>query len=267
MRRYLLTAACILALTTTAQADPGDPIPYAWGEPLKPGRAERLAEAYLNEAKKNPADLKLREKAAVLLLAAWKLEGQDLKKRHRLAKAIIAVGKEMIKIAPDKPHGYHWYGVGIEGWGLSRGILNSLQLVPEGKKAFEKSIELDPTYMFGSAQLQLGRALLLLPGFPLSIGNRDEALRLTLEGVKQNPNFPMGVLYLADLYWMIGRTDDALREAHKIANLKPTNEYEFITYEVGVEKAKWLISQIKAGNKRELYVDWIWMELQPGLID
>lgn len=267
MRRYFLTAACILALTTSAHADPGDPIPYAWGEPLKPGKAERLAEAYLNESKKNPNDLKLREKAAVLLLAAWKFEGKDLKKRHKLAKALIAAGKEMIKLAPEKPQGYHWYGVGIEAWGLSRGVLNSLQLVPEGKKALERSIAIDPTYLFGSAQLQLGRALLLLPGFPLSIGNRDEALRLTLEGVKQNPNFTMGVLYLADLYWMIGRTDDAVREAKKIATLKPTNEYEYLTYEVAVEKAQYIIEKIKAGEKREPYIDWIWMELQPGLID
>lgn len=267
MRRLTIFAVCFLALTATAHADPNDPIPYAWSEPLKPGKAERLAEAYLTEAKKNPTDLKLREKAAVLLLAAWKLEGKDLKKRHRLSKAIIATGKEMIKIAPEKPHGYHWYGVGIEAWGLSRGILNSLQLVPEGKKALERSIALDPTYLFGSAQLQLGRALLLLPGFPLSIGNRDEALRLTLEGVKQNPNFTMGVLYLADLYWMIGRNEDALREAQKVATLKPNNEYEYITYEVAVDKARFIIDQIKAGATREPYVDWIWMELQPGLID
>lgn len=267
MKLIACALAVVAALSSVAAADPKDPIPYAWGDPLKPGKAAQLAEAYLAAAKKSPGDLRLREKAAVMLLAAWKLEAKNLKQRHLLAKTLIAVGKDMIRIAPDKPQGYHWYGVGIETLGLSRGVLNSLQLVPEGKKALEKSIEIDPTYLFGSAQLQLGRALMLLPGFPLSIGNMDDALRLTLEGVKQNPNFTMGVLYLADLYWLLGRNDDAIREAQKVAGLKPTNEYEYIVYEVSVEKANDLIRRVKAGEKREPYIDWIWMELQPGLVD
>jgi tetratricopeptide (TPR) repeat protein len=269
IQRILLSFVLLLPLLQpqTAFADPKDPIPYAWSEPLKPGRAAQLAEAYVKLANSQPTSMEAREKAAILLLAAWKFEASSLKNRLDVSKLMIKIGKEMIKLEPKKASGHFWYGAGILMLGLTRGVLNSLQLVPEAKQAIEKSIALDPNYLYSAGKFQLCRLYTLLPSFPLSLGDMNLALELSKEAQKNSPNFAMGPLYLADLYWAAGNQTLALRELEKLDTMKPTNEYEYLVHEVAKMKADELRGFFKAGKERDRYYDWIWMEMQPGLVD
>lgn len=250
-----------------ASADPKDPIPYTWEEPLRPGRAAQLAESYIKLANKHPGDIALREKAAILLLVAWKFEAKELKRRHDIAKIIIKLGKEIQRADSSLAAGHFWYAAGIMMWGLTRGVLNSLQLVPEAKAAMEKSIAIDPNYMYASGKLQLCRLYTLLPGFPLSLGDFKKALELCLEGQKGGPNFAMSNLYIADLYWAAGNKALALKELDKLKEMKPQSEYEYLVLEVAKDKAVEFRKFVADGKERDPYYDWIWMEMQPGLVD
>jgi tetratricopeptide (TPR) repeat protein len=250
-----------------AAAGPRDPVPYEWDEVFNPGRALALAQRYQELAKDSPKDIALREKAAMMFFMTWESEKKDLKRRHDLAKLVIRYGKEMIAIDPNRVEGWAWYGLGIEIWGLSRGILNSLQLIPEGKKAFDRALALDPGYLNGTVQACIGRAYMEVPGFPLSIGDAKTAALLTAEGVKRGPENALAKLYLADLYGSVGRNEEALAEARGVAALKPTTDIERELQTMLRPKAAELERKIKAGEVRTKYFDWIWMDVVPGLVD
>jgi tetratricopeptide (TPR) repeat protein len=242
-------------------------VPFEWDESFKPGRAVALGKAYEELAKAEPQNIAVREKAAMLFFTAWVMEKKDLKRRHELAKIVIHYGKEMAAIDPQRVEGWAWLGLGIEIWGLSRGIMNSLQLIPEGKKAFERALKIDPDYLAGSVPGCLGRAYLEVPGFPISVGDTKLAVQLSLEAVKRGPENALNRIYLADVYWALGKTEEALAEARLVANLKPTTEVEKQLQYIVRPKALELERRIKAGEVREKYFDWMWADVMPGLID
>lgn len=267
MYRLLSSALLAAFLAVPAWAGPHDPVPYEWDEIFRPGRAIALAQKYQALAKDAPSDIKLREKAAMMYFTAWFMEKGDLKRRHELAKLVIRQGREMIALDANRVEGWAWTGLGIEVLGLSRGILNSLQLIPEGKKAFDRAIALDPDYLHGSVQGCLGRAYLEVPGFPISVGDTKLALQLSLEAVKRGPHNALTHIYLADVFWSLGKTDEALAEARLVATVKPTTEVEKQLQYMVRPKALELERRIKAGEVREKYYDWMWMDVAPGLVD
>ncbi len=260
-------SAVVLVAFLSINAAPTDPIPFPWQEVLRPGRAEQLGYRYVKLAKERPGDLLVHERACSLLLYAWTVEEKDLKKRHAMARLIIQTADQIRKQKPDKPHGHYWYGTGLGLLGLSRGILNSVQMVPEGKKALEQAIAIDPDYMSAAAFITLGRIYMQLPGFPISIGNDKEALRLTAEGVRRAPGFALAKLYMADMLWMLGKEDEARNLLKQIPHVKPVTDEEHIMADFSKRMAAEMERRIRAGEKRDRYNDWIMMKVQPGLVD
>lgn len=266
-RRSLACAAILsFAVHSDVYADPNDPIPYAWEDTLKPTRMLELQQQYLQFIKRNPTHLRAHEILAQGAFVLWRLEKQDNRRRLGYAKLAVQMGKEMIKIAPNRPEGYHWVGAGLGMIGLTRGVLNSLQIVAEIRRNFEKSYELDPSYLNGSAMVQMARLYTMVPGFPISIGDKEKALQLLLKAKEIGPNFTLTHVYLADLYWHFGKTLEALAVLDEMARRKPTTEVEFFLNSVNAEKAKELRKLITAGVKRDPFYD-VLSDIQPGLVD
>lgn len=260
---FLLVAFC---LPTLAKADPGYPIPYPWEDTVKPARALELLQQYANFVKDNPTNFEARIVFAQLSFVNWRLEKRDNKRRLEFAKMMLKNAQQMIQMEPKRAEGYHWMGAALGTAALTRGILNSLQLVPELKKNFEKSIELDPKYLTGSALVQMARVYTMLPGFPMSIGDKDLAMKYLARAKDIGPNFTLNNLYLADLYWHFGRTQDALAELDKIALIKPKSEVEYFLLHTNLEKAKELRQKILSGAQRDPFYD-VLSDIQPGLVD
>jgi tetratricopeptide (TPR) repeat protein len=273
LRRVFLTlwaiAFAIAASTVSpvpAQADPSYPIPYPREDTLQQDSALRILQKYAAFLKENPTHFEARIVFAQLAFVNWRLEKKDNKRRLQFAKMTLDVGQQMVKIAPDRGEGYHWVGAGLGMAALTRGILNSLQLVPEMKKAFEKSIELSPRYMSGSALVQMARVYTMLPAFPMSIGDKEMAMKYLVKAKDIGPGFTLNNLYLADLYWHYGRKEDALAELDKIAQIKPKDEVEFFLLHTNLEKAKELRRLISSGATRDPFYD-VLSDIQPGLVD
>lgn len=256
----------LLLPTPRVLADMADPIPYAWSDTLQPDKVEKLTAAYLAAAQKSPANVSFRIHACRLLFVSWRLEKTDQRKRLDYAKLIVKQAKEMVEHKPDRAEGYHWLGAGIGMVGLSRGVLNSLQLVPQIRSNLEKSAALDPNYLDASALLQLGRMYTVLPGFPLSVGDKRRAMEYILDSKKRASNFTLTNLYLADLLWALGKNDEAIAEIEKIPAMKPKNEVEYFTYEVNKKKGQELLELIRSGTKREPFYD-VLSDIQPGIVD
>lgn len=268
MRKLIVVLSLGLAALrpATALADPNDPIPFPWEDSVKPARNAALLKAYQEYAKQHPDDFRGRVVFAQLAFSAWRMERKDNKRRLDLAKLTLLDAREMVKMAPDRPEGHHWVGAAIGMIGLTRGVLNSLQLAAEIRKAFERSIEIDKTYLHGSALVQLGRLYTMLPGFPLSIGDKEKALRYLLEAKKIDPDFTLTYLYLADLYWHFGHKEKALGELDEMSRRKPKTEVQYFLYHVNIEKAKELRALIESGAARDPFYD-VLSDIQPGIVD
>lgn len=249
-----------------AAADPRDPIPYSWEDPVRPERALQLVKQYKDYVEKHPGEMHAREVYAQLAFACWRLENKDNRKRIVYAKLVLDNAKKMIELDPKSPAGHHWLGAAYGMIALTRGVLNSLQMVPEIKKSFERSIELDPNYLGGSALVQMARVYTMLPGFPVSIGDKEKAIKYLLQAKQISPGFSLTYLYLADLYWHFGKTKEALAELDEIGKRKATSEVEYFLNAVNQEKAKELRKLITSGADRDPLYD-VLSDIQPGLVD
>lgn len=262
--------AAILASAPAARADhpsdPRAPIAYTWEETVRAESALSLMKQYKAYCDKNPTNFFARELYAQITFANWRLENKDNRRRILYAKLVLDNAKKMVELNPNHAAGYHWLGAAYGMIGLTRGVLNSLQLVPEIKKAFEHSIELDPNYLGGSALVNMARVYTMLPGFPVSIGDKEQAIKNLIQAKQISPGFSLTYLYLADLYWHFGKTKEALAELDEIGKRKATSEVEFFLNTVNQEKGKELRKLITSGAPRDPLYD-VLSDIQPGLVD
>lgn len=157
-----------------------------------------------------------------------------------------------------------WPGAGLGCVGLTRGILSSLQLVPQGKELLEKSIAIDPHYLDAGALTLLGRAYTVVPGFPLSVGDKAKAMELLRQARKKAPSSTLAEICLADLLWAYGHDAEAIAVLEKIADNKPKSEVEFFLFETNKRKAQDVIKLIKEGTARDPFFDVV-SDIQPGI--
>jgi len=239
---------------------------YSWKETLDKQRVDRLLVESVNLAQANPAHFEIRMQAARLGYYAWRLEAESNSQRTQFGQLIYRLAKEAIALRPDHPGGHLWAGTGLAMMGLPRGILNSLQLVPEGRQHFEKSIELDPTYLNGIAYALMGHAYAVVPGFPLSIGDKKRAQQYLVKAREADPDSTLTLIFIGDLLWDQGRNEDAVKILEEIAAKKPKTELDYFFYETNKRKARELIEAISSGAKRDPLTDVV-SDLKPGFVN
>ena len=259
-------AAAILAGSQVSPLFADKPPSYTWEETLDPDRVERLLGAYVEAAQSRPDDYDVRISAAQLAFYAWRLEAADNRARLRYATTAVRMSTEAVALKPGRAEGHHWLGAGLGMVGLTRGVLNSLQMVPDIKRAFDRSIEIDPDYLDASALGQLSRLLTMVPGFPVSIGSRSKAMEYVREAAQRGPNQTLYPLYKADLLWAAGDDEAALTELERIPAMKPESEIQFFTYETSKQKAKELAELIRSGARRDPFYD-VLSDIQPGIVN
>ncbi len=96
------------------------------------------------------------------------------------AENAIRFAKKAIRVAPGDVVGYYYFARATQVWGSINGELHSLHLVPSIEAALRKcktySQKSQSSQWFRDAcDTERARLLAAVPGFPVSIGNRDEA--------------------------------------------------------------------------------------------
>lgn len=264
VKAFLIAAAIVVLSAVPAPAAEGPA--YAWQDTLDKAKVTRLLAEYVKIAQAEPQNYAVRLRASQLCYYAWRLESASNKRRIDIGKLSLRLAKEAIAINPGAPGGYLWAGSSVALIGLPRGILNSLQLVPDGKAYFEKSIAVDPSYLKGTGYALMGHAYAVVPGFPLSVGDKNKALEYLAKARKMDPSSTLTLLFVGDLFWSLGRNKEALEALEEIASHKPTNELEYFLDETNKRKAREMIEQIKAGTPRDPLHDVV-SDIKPGLVD
>jgi tetratricopeptide (TPR) repeat protein len=225
-----------------------------WNRLADPAVVDAHLARYLQIIAKDPKHLEAHIRASEFTFYAWRLES-DRSKRLALVRRGLGIATEATKIDPESGAAWYWRGSQIALIGLTQGVLNSLQLIPEGKAALERAAKLDPDYRDGLAMANIARVYTVVPGFPISIGNRVGGKKMLLEGYRRYPNSSYYPLYLADAYWDDGDTEQALKYAREAQSKKSGQDYRAFVNTINARKAKELEQRIIDGVPRDRFND------------
>jgi len=135
-----------------------------------------------------------------------------------------AIAETLQQVNDKNPDGFMWWAIAQGRIGQTRGVLNSLFMVPSLKKTFNRVLELDPEYP--TAYDALGVLYYELPSF--AGGDLKLAERYLIQGLKLDPNYTLIRLDLARVYLKQGRRDDAREQLKLVSNTpKPTYPADF----------------------------------------
>ncbi len=169
----------------------------------------------------------------------------------RIKTAIIGrkMADKLAAFRPDHPAGHMW-GANFFGFeALSRGILNSLQMVPELLRRLDRAEQVDPTYLDGLVYLARAKLYIKLPGFPMSVGSLDKGYKY-LEQARsmQESRYALWYVVLAEAEFERRGRDAALAALDGIDNVCPYDRQTRYTYELSKYLAGKFVAAIQDGS-------------------
>ena len=88
----------------------------------------------------------------------------------------------------DKAETWVWRGIVQSSFAGSKGGFGALSLVKAAKKSLEKALTLDDKALLGSAYTSLGTLYHKVPGWPISFGDDDDAIKYLKKALSIDPN-------------------------------------------------------------------------------
>lgn len=134
-------------------------------------------------------------------------------------------GRQAVDLDDDSPDAHFWYMVNIGRVGQTKGVLNSLVLVPEVRKEIERVLELDPKHI-GALDAQ---AMLYyeLPG--LLGGNLNKSIESLNKGIALDSNYALLYVDMGKVYMKKKDLDKARWYLTRVLEItEPTYVADFI---------------------------------------
>jgi tetratricopeptide (TPR) repeat protein len=122
------------------------------------------------------------------------------------------MGKRAVELAPKNPEAHVWYGINTGRWGLTKGVMRSLFLLPTVREEVEATLALDPKNL--RALALSGNVYLEVPG--LFGGDKDKAEQQFRRALEVDPRFTVARVDLARVLIATGRPADARRELTRV---------------------------------------------------
>jgi tetratricopeptide (TPR) repeat protein len=122
------------------------------------------------------------------------------------------LGRRAVELAPRDPEAHVWYGINTGRWGLTKGVMRSLFLLPTVREQVEATLALDPRNV--RALALSGNVYLEVPG--LFGGDKDKAEQQFRKALEINPRFTVARVDLARVLIARGRHDEARRELQQV---------------------------------------------------
>ena len=219
----ILTLACIAALAASAVASAPDSLVEQaehlfFNRHLEPGN---LDEAYRILAGLR-ADFPHDEQVLYLWSRIHVQKGDDAttnKRKIELYDRAKIISDTLVSVNELNPDGHMWRAVAQGRIGQSRGVMNSLFMVPTLKKGFTRVLEIDEAY--STAYDAFGVLYYTLPG--IVGGDLTKAEKYLQAGVAIDPDYCVIRLDLAKVYIRQKRWVDARRELEEVlATESPT---------------------------------------------
>jgi tetratricopeptide (TPR) repeat protein len=127
------------------------------------------------------------------------------------------IGKRAVELAPRNPEAHVWYGINTGRWGLTKGVMRSLFLLPTVRQEVDATLALDPQNL--RALALSGNVFLEVPG--LIGGDREKAEQQFRRALALDPRFTVARVDLARVLIATRRYADARRELQRVID-EPT---------------------------------------------
>jgi tetratricopeptide (TPR) repeat protein len=150
------------------------------------------------------------------------------------------IGKRAVELAPKNPEAHVWYGINTGRWGLTKGVMRSLFLLPTVRQSIDATLALDPRNL--RALTLSGNVFLEVPG--LFGGDREKAEQQFRKALDIDPRFTVARVDLARVLIATGRYADARRELQRVIDeTSPSNVADWTVKDL--PRARELLESIK----------------------
>jgi tetratricopeptide (TPR) repeat protein len=129
------------------------------------------------------------------------------------------IAKRAVELAPRNPEAHVWYGINAGRWGLTKGVMRSLFLLPTVRQEVDTTLELDPRNL--RALALSGNVFLEVPG--LFGGDRAKAEQQFRKALEIDPHFTVARVDLARVLIATARYADARRELQRVVDERAPN--------------------------------------------
>jgi tetratricopeptide (TPR) repeat protein len=150
------------------------------------------------------------------------------------------IGKRAVELAPRNPEAHVWYGINTGRWGLTKGVMRSLFLLPTVRQEVEATLALDPQNL--RALALSGNVFLEVPG--LFGGDREKAEQQFRRALELDPRFTVARVDLARVLIATRRYADARRELQRVIDEPMPNSVADWTVK-DLPRARELLESIK----------------------
>jgi tetratricopeptide (TPR) repeat protein len=150
------------------------------------------------------------------------------------------VGQRAVELAPKNPEAHVWYGINTGRWGLTKGVMRSLFLLPTVRQEVDATLALDPKNL--RALALSGNVFLEVPG--LFGGDRDKAEQQFRKALEIDPHFTVARVDLARVLIAKGRYADARQELQRVIDERTPNSIADWTVK-DLRRARQLLASIK----------------------
>ena len=124
------------------------------------------------------------------------------------------IAKRAVELAPRNPEAHVWYGINAGRWGLTKGVMRSLFLLPTVRQEVDTTLELDPKNL--RALALSGNVFLEVPG--LFGGDRAKAEQQFRKALQIDPHFTVARVDLARVLIASARYAEARQELQRVVD-------------------------------------------------
>jgi len=150
------------------------------------------------------------------------------------------VAKRAVELAPKNPEAHAWYGINAGRWGLTKGVMRSLFLLPTVRQEADTTLELDPKNL--RALALSGNVFLEVPG--LFGGDRVKAEQQFRKALEIDPHFTVARVDLARVLIAGARYAEARQELQRVVDERAPNNIADWTAK-DLPRARQLIESLK----------------------
>lgn len=162
-----------------------------------------------------------------MVLQSQKADTHDIRKAFQEG---INYGEKALTLEPESVAANFWFTTNLGKHSEEIGVMKSLSKVPTLRDNIMKAMAQDKFYYYGGSQRYLSKLAVSLPGMlrkRLSGITLEDAEKMLLEVIEQQPFFILSRIYLAEVYMKLKKKDLAKVQLEKALEAKESDLPEF----------------------------------------
>jgi len=179
----------------------------------------------------------------------WQTLPQQVDVRVRVARIGQKMSAKYDADHPAKPEGVYWSAVFLGLEALTKGVLNSLQMVPEFIARLDASIARDASYLHNAAEWAKAKMYFKRPPFPMSVGSMRKGYEILEKADPADERaYALYAVLRAEAAYMADGRAAAARELKRLDDVCPRDMITRYTYELSAYLGERLLAAADAGT-------------------